>query len=581
MGNATCLITLVRLVGFFRPFWGWAVLSVILGAVTIASGVGLLGTSAYLIASAALRPSVAALQVAIVGVRFFGISRAIFRYLERLVSHSVNFRHLARLRVWFYSQVEPLSPARLLEYRSADLLNRAIADIETLENFYVRAVAPPLSAMVIIAGAGWFVGNYDPRFAYLLVFALLVGGIGFPLGLYWANRIPGAAVIEKRARIHVLLLDMIQGLPDLLIFGQGETQLSSICVASKELGRSQWRVSVSGALANMASLVLSGAAVWGLLLLAIPQVGKGLSGVMLAVLTLVVTSSFESVTPLTAAAQNLESSIQAGQRLFSLAEKQPTVVPPQAPHLPPRSADLCIRDLKFAYAEEQRYVLDGIDLDLPPGQRIALIGPSGAGKTSLVNVLLRFWDFQKGRIILDGVDIRQYDPQDVRKMIAVVGQSAYVFSSTLRQNLLIACPRAGERDLASAIQGARLDELVNRLPQGLETWVGDRGYQLSGGERQRVVIARALLSNAPIWILDEPTANLDSKTEALILNALNYASRGKSVITIAHRLVGMEEMDEILVLSQGRVVERGRHHQLVLQGGIYARMWRIHREAFI
>ncbi|MBE0698542.1 MAG: thiol reductant ABC exporter subunit CydC, partial [Anaerolineaceae bacterium] len=504
--------TLLRLLAFLRPFLGWVFLSILLGVLTIGAGIGLLGTSAFLIATAALHPSVSVLGVAIVGVRFFGISRAVFRYLERLVSHSVNFRHLAQLRVWFYRQIEPLAPAGLQEYQSADLLNRAIADIETLENFYVRAVAPPLSALVIIAGSGWFVGSYDPRLTWLLVAALLLAGAGLPLVLYWFNRSPGAAGIEKRAELHRNLLDAIQGMPDLLAYGQGKAQLQRIQSANKALITAQWKVNLNAALANMVSLMLTGLALWGVLLVAIPLVGQRFDGVALAVIALVTLSSFEAVNPLIPAAQHLESSLAAARRLFSLAEKKPVVSRPRQLIAAPQSAGLRIRGLTFAYAEDASPALQALDLDLPPGKRVALVGPSGAGKTTLANLLLRFWDFQQGSIELGGADIRLYDPEDVRRLLAVMTQPAYLFSASLRQNLLIARPGAPEAAVEQALRGAQLDDLVAHLPQGLDTWVGERGLQLSGGERQRVLIARALLRDAPIWILDEPTANLDAQT---------------------------------------------------------------------
>jgi ATP-binding cassette, subfamily C, bacterial CydC len=574
------LQTFLRLLVFLRPFLGWVCLSVLLGALTIGAGIGLLGTSAFLIATAALHPSVAVLEVAIVGVRFFGISRAVFRYLERLVSHSVNFRHLAQLRVWFYRQIEPLAPAGLQEYQAADLLNRAIADIETLENFYVRAVAPPLSALVIIAGSGWFLGSYDPRLTWLLVAALLLAGGGLPLLLYWLNRVPGAAGIEKRAELHGQLLDAFQGMPDLLAFGQGKAQLQRIQSANQALTRAQRRVNLNAALANMVSLILNGLALWGVLLVAIPMVGQRFDGVALAVIALVTLSSFEAVTPLIPAAQHLESSLAAARRLFVLAEKKAAVSPPRQPLAPPQSAALHIRGLTFSYTEEAPPAIQDLDLDLPPGKRIALVGSSGAGKTTLANLLLRFWDFQQGTIELDGADIRRYAAEDVRSLLAVLTQPAYLFSASLRQNILIARPGAADAEIEQALRGARLDELVANLPQGLNTWVGERGLQLSGGERQRVLIARALLRDAPIWILDEPTANLDSQTEQIMIETLRQASQGRSVITITHRLVGLEDMDEILVMRQGRVVERGRHSVLLAMNGMYARMWQMSQEAF-
>ena len=231
-GPLSSIHLLRLLISFLLPFWRQVGLSVLLGVATVASGIGLLGTSAYLIAYAALQPSVAALQVAIVGVRFFGISRAIGRYLERLVSHSVNFRLLSGLRVWFYQRLEPLAPARLQTLRSGDLLGRAVADIETLENFYVRAVAPPLVALLVVAGVGWFVARYDPRSAILLVGALLAAGVGVPSLVFLLARAPGRAVIQRRAVLNTTLVDTIQGMPDLLATGRGEAQRARISTAS-------------------------------------------------------------------------------------------------------------------------------------------------------------------------------------------------------------------------------------------------------------------------------------------------------------------------------------------------------------
>lgn len=567
------------LLSFLRPFAGEVALSVLLGVATIAASIGLLGTSAYLIASAALHPSIAALQVAIVGVRFFGISRAMFRYLERLVSHSVNFRLLADLRIWFYQKVEPLAPARTIQYRSADLLSRAIADIETLENFYVRAVAPPFVALITTGGVSWFAGRYDLRLGLFLAAVLILAGVGLPVFAHFLSRAPGRDLVERRAELNAAVLDMVQGLPDLLAFGQSQAQVSKIQAAGGRFGEARQRIVRAGALGNALGVLLAGVALWGVLVLAIPLVGRSIDGITLAVLTLVALASFEAVTPLTAAAQHLESSLQAARRLLDLVEGTLEVVDtPQAETLVPGPMNLSIKGLAFKYGQDELPALSGIDLDLPAGKHVALVGASGAGKTTLLNLLLRFWEYHQGRIEINGQDIRCYAAEAVREQMALVSQNTYLFSGTIRQNLLLANPNASPEAMEQAVRQSQLGALVTQLPQGMDTWVGERGLHFSAGERQRLAIARALLRDAPILLLDEPTASLDAFTERSVLAALGEASRGRSLLAITHRLVGLEEMDEILVLQEGRVVERGTHASLLAARGVYAQMWQIQSE---
>ncbi len=562
-----------RLLGFLRPYLGWVALSVLAGVATVVSNIALLGTSAYLIASAALHPSIALLQVAIVGVRFFGLARGIFRYLERLASHSVNFRLLARLRTWFYQAVEPLAPARLIHQPSGDLLSRAMGDIETLENFYVRAVSPVIVAAVVTAGMGLYVGSFSPALGGVLLGGMLLSGLAVPLLAGLLNRVQGSRWVNARADLSARVVDSIQGLPDLLACGAESAALQNIQAASQVGIRAQRRMLWSGAVTGSLNQLFTHLTLWAVLLIAIPLVSAAsLDGVLLAVLVLITLASFEAVTPLAQAAQFWQTSRQSARRLFEIADEPLPVPEPGSPIPAPGLAALQVKNLTFRYAPDLPPALYDLNFSLIPGQVLALIGPSGAGKSTLANILLRFWDVGAGMVLLDGHDIRAYTSMDIRRMTALVSQSTYLFNATLRQNLLLASPNAPEEDLSSVLERVALGAWLRSLPDGLDTWLGEHGLQVSGGERQRLALARAILQDAPLVILDEPTANLDAVTESQVLSLLRQVLAGRTVLWITHRLAGLDWADEILVLNDGQLVERGTQAQLLVAGGLYAQM---------
>ncbi len=573
--------TILRLLAFLRPFWGRVLLSILLGSAAVASGIGLLGASASLIARAALQPSIAELQVAIVGVRFFGLSRGGFRYLERLASHSVNFRLLAGLRAWFYRSIEPLAPAGLVDIESGDLLARAVGDIDTLENFYVRAVAPPVTAAVITVGIGWFVGSLEAAAGLALVAGLLVGGLLIPALAYLLSRKTGRELVAARARVSAALVEGLQGIADLTAFGWGGAFLEKVRRHNRQMQRAQrrsgWAQGALSALSLLTAQMTLAAVLW----LAIPEVSSGgMPGYLLAVIALAALASFEAVNPLPAAAQQLESSLQAARRLFGLSEhaapREPA--PEPAVHLTPNgSVYLSAKGLSFRYPGSPVAALSQLSFDLPPGGKIAVVGPSGAGKSTLVNLLLRFLPAPPGSIRVNGRDYEELGEEECRSLFAVISQSTYLFSTGVRQNLLLAKPAASDEELITALERARLGDWLRGLPRGLDSWVGEHGLRLSGGERQRLALARTLLRSAPILLLDEPTAHLDPILEGQILADLLENSADKSVILISHRLAGMERMDEIIVLAQGGTVERGKHAELLARQGLYARMWAAQR----
>lgn len=565
-----------RLMAFLRPFWGWVVLSVILSAATVFAGIGLLGTSADLIARAALQPGIAALQVSIVGVRFFGISRAVLRYLERLVSHSVNFRLLAQLRVWFYKRLEPLSPARLQDYRSGDVLQRAIGDIETLENFYVRVLAPPLSAILITAGTGWFVGLVDWRLGLVLAGGLLAGGAGISLLAFWIGQKAGAAYVQYIAQLNAEMVSVIQGITDLVAYSQEFIVKQRVEHLLEVTSRSQRRLVLGNGLVNGLMVALTNLTLVLVLWFAIPLVeGGALEGYRLAVLAVLTLASFEAVNSLPQAAQLLRGNVESAARLFELSDQTPAVVEPvhavkvpesQTPHL-------SINHLTFRYADRSMPTLNDISLSLTPPKKIAIVGESGAGKSTIIQLLLRYWEYEKGEILLNGVDYKKLDSRDIRRFFGVVSATPYLFSATLRQNLLIARPDADEQQLLRIIERVGLKNWLDSLPNGLDTWVGEHGQLMSGGERQRLAAGRAILSSAPFILLDEPTTGLDSLSELQLMRTLFNLFRERGILWVTHRLIEMEQMDEIIVLQAGKVIERGKHNRLLAAGGIYAGLW--------
>ncbi|BBL79823.1 thiol reductant ABC exporter subunit CydC [Rubrobacter xylanophilus] len=569
---------LLRLLGFLWPFRWRVALATSLGILTIVGNVGLLATAAYVISAAAVVAYLSMLAVPVYLVRFFSILRALSRYTERVVSHDATFRLLTNLRTWFYGALEPLAPARLWRYRSGDLLARIVKDVGELENLYLRAVSPVVVALLCSLLAFALFSLFD-AFIALVVLAFLVScGVGVPLIVERLSRGVGRRQIALRAELEARLVEDIQGVRDVLAFGREEAERREISALDRKLGKSQRKMAlVSGLQASLTDLLMNLCLV-AVLVLAVPLVAAGdVSGVYLALLALVALGSFEAVAPLGEAFRFMGRSLQAGERLFELVDAEPEVSDPPETRPVPDHPLLEFDGVSFRYAADEPPALEEVSFRIEPGGRVAVVGPSGSGKSTLVNLILRFWDPTGGEVRLGGHDLREYAQADLREKIGVVSQETHVFGDTLRANLLLAAPDAGEDELRDALERARLSETVGRLPRGLDTYVGEQGARLSGGERQRLAVARAFLGGAPVLVLDEPTANLDVLTERELLAALRELMRGRTTLMMTHRLVEMEEMDEILVLSGGRIVERGTHEELVGAGGLYRRMFEVQR----
>ncbi len=564
--------TLLRLLAFLKPYLGSVTLSVLLGLGTIASAVGLMGTSAYLIARAAQQPSVADLQVAIVGVRFFGLARGLFRYLERLVSHSVNFRLLAELRVWFYRAVEPSSSAAMQNRKSGDLLNTAVSDIETLENFYVRATAPILTAGLATLGVSLFVGGMHPIVGNILAAGMLLAGGALPLALFLIARGPARKWMLRRAETRAFLIESLQGLADLTAAGQLPLRLAELEDINKAQAADERRLVYVNAFSSGVGFLIMGLTMAAELYAGALLVRAGeLDGVLLAVICLVTLASFEAVLPVQEASRQMEKNLQAGKRLFDLAVVEKSSYVSASHPVNPDNIRLVLRDFSFEY-EAGEPVLQGINLELQTGKRLALVGASGAGKTTLVRVLLGLWEAPAGAYRMAGQDSITWDGEDLRRLFSVISQTPYLFSTTIRENLLFAKPGASDDDLRDVLEEVGLDGWLDRLPDGLDAWIGENGLRLSGGQRQRLSAARAVLKDAPFLILDEPAAQVDAAGEERLLRLLLSRRTEKGVLWITHRLSGLEDMDEILFLADTRIQERGTYSELMASGGAFARL---------
>ena len=567
----------LRLLSFLSAFRWLVALAILLGSLMIASNMLLLGMAAYLIAAAALGPLLAILTIPIYIVRLMSVSRAGSRYAERVVSHNVTFRLLAQLRTWVYRRLEPLAPAYLHKQRSGDMLTRLVADVDELQNVYLRIVSPIIVAIIISLLTFALFSIFSPVLAWDAVAFLIITGCGVPLLSGILTRGLGKRQLAIRGELNAQIVDGIQGVPDLLAYGQADTQLRSVATLEKKLDQIQQRMAVIAGLQQALNDLLMNLALWSLLILAIPLVvAKAIAGVYLAFLALVILASFEAVQPLAEAFQKLGHSVAAGERLFKVTDTNPQVQEPVAP-LPvpsntPGRFSLEFDYVHFAYQSDEGEVVHDISFEVSTGKRIAIVGASGAGKSTLVNLALRFWDPDKGTIRLNGYDIRQYALGDLRGLIGVVSQDTYLFNDSMRGNLLLARPEASDSEIEQALEQAQLTAFIQQLPKGLATWVGEQGLRLSGGERQRLAIARALLKDAPLLVLDEATANLDPMTEHTLLDALDMLMQGRTTLVITHRLVRMECMDEILVLDEGSIRERGTHEQLLRSGGLYQQM---------
>ena len=545
--------TVRRLVALADVPLGRALVSLTLGALAVGFGVALMATAGYLISRAAEQPEILTLTTIIVTIRFLALARPLARYLERLASHDLALRALGRIRSTVYERIEPLAPAELDAFRRGDLVSRLVADVDALQGLYLRGLGPPIIAAVVGTLCVVAMAIALPAAALALALGLLVGGLAIPLLAGRLGRFVGHRQAAARGELSGELVELLRGAPELVAFGREEETIARVRAADRELVGLARRDALVAGLADASLVLVTGLTTVAVLAIAVAAHDVGsLDRVLVATLALLALSSFDAVAPLPAAAREFSGTLASGRRIFDLTDRAPAVSDPADPSLTPfTDVTVALEGVTARYPSEELPALEGFDLRLEPGKRVALVGPSGAGKTTVTNLLLRFLDPEEGRVTIGGRDVRELRQEDVRRTFALAGQDAHVFDSTIRENLRLARPEATDDELVGVLGRARLDEWVASLPDGLDTLVGEDGMRLSGGQRQRLVVARALLADAPVLLLDEPTAHLDEATaQALVADVLDAAD-GRSVLLITHRPEGLDLVDEVIVLPAG------------------------------
>ncbi|ALZ97256.1 cysteine/glutathione ABC transporter ATP-binding protein/permease CydC [Leclercia adecarboxylata] len=556
---------------YMRHKW-MLILGVVLAIVTLLASIGLLTLSGWFLSASAVAGFAGLYSfnymLPAAGVRGTAITRTAGRYFERLVSHDATFRVLQHLRVTTFSKLLPLSPAGLARYRQGELLNRVVADVDTLDHLYLRVISPMVGALVVIVVVTLGLSLLDASIALVLGGIMLLTLCLLPPLFYRAGKPTGENLTRLRGEYRQQLTGWLQGQAELTIFGASRRYRARMENTELNWHEAQRKQSELTALSQALMLLIGGIAVMAMLWLASGGVGDNTQpGPLIALFVFCALAAFEALAPVTGAFQHLGQVVASALRITQITGQQPEVQFSTAATDVPEQLALRLADVSFAYHGQAQPALDNINLTIPAGAHVAVLGRTGCGKSTLLQLLTRAWDPAQGQILFNDMPLKEMSEPALRKTVSVVPQRVHLFSATLRDNLLLAAPGTADDELRAMLEKVGLHKLLE--DEGLNSWLGEGGRQLSGGELRRLAIARALLHNAPLMLLDEPTEGLDATTERQILDLLEKEMQGKTVLMVTHRLRGLADFDQIIVMDNGKIIEQGSHAELLAKQGRY------------
>ncbi|MEZ9762441.1 cysteine/glutathione ABC transporter ATP-binding protein/permease CydC [Vibrio splendidus] len=556
----------------YKKHWFGLSLGMLLAFATLSASIGLLTLSGWFISASA----VAGLTIAREtfnymlpggGVRGLAMSRTAGRWGERVVSHNATFKLLTDLRIFFFKKLAPLIPGRISNLRDADLLNRLVADVDAMDHVYLRLVSPVTVGVFGIFFLTLFLMWFDTSLGLILGSILVIMLLVWPILFYKLGKRNGGELTQNKADLRVTTLDWIEGYSELTLFGAEERYRNAILETQQKLMANQFVNANLTGMASAALMLFNGLTLVLMLWLAADGVGGNAPDPFIALMAFATMASFELLMPIAGAFQHLGQTLSSARRLNEVILSEPEVQFAEEKLDINKPLDITFSNVTFNYPDSDRSVLNAVDLTIPATNKVAIVGQTGSGKSTLIQLLTRYWDPKKGYISIAGIELTQWNESQLRESISVVSQRVDILNGTLRDNLLIARPEATDDHLANILKDVGLEKLLEN--NALDSWLGDGGRQLSGGEKRRIGIARAILHDAPILLLDEPTEGLDKQTEHSIMTLFEKHFEGKTVIFITHRLIGLESMDSIVLIEQGEIVEHGSHEKLLNEAGRY------------